>query len=159
MRDLLTRLSVFIILFFQLSVFSQTVARYSVSSFQISSVNDSVLICGGQAAAGYYNSPQTYIGYLPLDYSLLSMTEYNSYFKVFPNPVTDKLFLEAYLLDAEVGKIQIIDLCGKVVKQYNLITSLNSIIEIDVSGIAKGTYVISIVEEGHIINSEKIIIN
>lgn len=148
------------VLLVNLNGFSQTVMRFCVSSFQITGVNDSVLFAGGQASAGYSVSPQSFVGYLPLDYSLLDLSQNEVFFNVFPVPCNDKIFLTANTYNvSEITSIAIHDVSGREIKTFNFTSSSNNCVEVDISEFAGGSYILSILHEGVIVESKKIIIN
>lgn len=137
---------------------SQAVSRYCVSSFQISGVNDSVFVCAGQSSAGFNNFPESYIGYLPLDYSLLSVAENENSFNVYPIPAAEKIYIQSNQLLSDFDVVHLIDISGRLIKSFNLNESMINHFGFDISDILPGSYLITIQNGSEVVYNKKIII-
>jgi hypothetical protein len=70
-------------------------------------------------------------------------------FSIYPNPAKDYVTISSKLLLEKGSKIYIYNLLGSLVQQINVDNSNNSTINIDVSDLSKGTYVVSINTKTH----------
>ena len=78
-----------------------------------------------------------------------------SEFNVYPNPFSDAITIQSNLnFESEKYLIQIFDASGKLHKSMNL---LNSEQRIDLSGLESGVYIVNILNEGSILNQQKIV--
>jgi hypothetical protein len=68
----------------------------------------------------------------------------NEKFRLYPNPATSTLFIENY---SQIEKLTILDLQGKVVGTY-----INAQNGIDISALPSGLYLLSIEENGDVVN-------
>ena len=76
--------------------------------------------------------------------------------ELYPNPTEDKLFLNC----AEKGslKIQLNDASGRLVRYWNRETSEGEVLELDLTGLSKGLYIISIADDKKI-QKERLLID
>ncbi|MBK9193308.1 MAG: T9SS type A sorting domain-containing protein [Crocinitomicaceae bacterium] len=159
MKSNYLKTGVFVLLFIlHYSARSQTVNRYSVSSFQISGLNDSILFCGGQPSAGFDNSTESFIGYLPLDYSLLAIQEYENIFRIFPVPASEKIYVVFNSNIFKGSELLIHDVSGRIVKSFQLLGLNYNYYEFDISDISEGSYLVSVITDGSMTGSKQIII-
>jgi len=95
----------------------------------------------------------TYTG-SPLNIGLEEIT--NNHLSVYPNPVSD--FLNIVLSNTKGNNelIQVTDITGKVVLQINVPAGEN-LININMSNLQQGIYIVSVLQNGHFINGTKII--
>jgi len=70
-----------------------------------------------------------------------NITEYNSKFKIYPNPANDKIFIEGDFIDQNMV---IIDVTGRIVANKTIVSN---IVAIDISNLTKGIYFIKISNE------------
>lgn len=77
-------------------------------------------------------------GVYKLDMNYLSDIEviHNPEFKIYPNPTSSFLYFES---SNKFNEIEVVDLCGKVIKKFNAITEN----KIDLSGLVDGVYFVS----------------
>jgi Secretion system C-terminal sorting domain len=63
---------------------------------------------------------------------------------VYPNPASDRLFVKGLASNATV---QVIDMLGNIISsnEYN---NINADVEVNISALAKGSYIIKIAQEG-----------
>lgn len=83
------------------------------------------------------------------------IAENNSQFKVFPNPAKDYLTVEMTEQFAGPMEILLTDVNGKIVHQE---TVSGSIHQLDLTSLAKGTYVLQIVAKGEQIGEEQVVV-
>lgn len=82
-----------------------------------------------------------------------SLTELsNVNFDLYPNPVNEQLNIEVDLNNAEV---KIVDMLGKTVFTQN---NVNTTTKVDVSNLNNGIYFVSILKEGTVLKTEKLIV-
>ena len=80
--------------------------------------------------------------------------------EIYPNPVSDKLYIDYTAKNNIYGKLFIYDIIGEKVLSQSIDLIQNTHIDIDVSSFNNGIYMISIEDtEGNTIHTEKIIIN
>ncbi|MCL2302769.1 MAG: M28 family peptidase [Lentimicrobiaceae bacterium] len=73
--------------------------------------------------------------------SILSVIEYNSNFKIYPNPANDKIFIDGNFTKQ---KAEIIDINGKSILTISIESNLN---EVDISNLTAGIYFIKVSNE------------
>ncbi len=100
---------------------------------------------GGQGAFSYERSTAS---------STISLEELekNNAIKLYPNPTTD--FLTVEIKAAGNKTVQLVDITGAIVKTA---TMSGSELKLDVSGLAKGTYVLSVTTENNRFNKQVVI--
>ena len=81
--------------------------------------------------------------------------EKNAYF-IYPNPATDRVQIQINSEKTFEGSVQIHNLMGQLVKQIDKVSEGTS--AINLSGIPKGIYIVSVVKSGRVDYSEKIMI-
>jgi len=86
----------------------------------------------------------------------VSTMEKESLFKVFPNPATDKCFIENNS-NENIRRIKLINVQGQIVREYDELAG-EDLIEIDLSGISKSYYMFEI-ETTNGVYREKVIVN
>ena len=77
--------------------------------------------------------------------------------KLYPNPANTVVYYENELAADESGKIKLMDMLGKEIKEYNL-TKGSNLISIPVSDLAKGIYMIKIKINGRADENKKLLI-
>ena len=76
-------------------------------------------------------------------------------FVVFPNPATNQVQIK--IASTDIAKVQLLDLSGKVFTEENFSSNLSTIINLN--GIAKGIYLIRIVDKNGKTGTKKLIIS
>ena len=77
--------------------------------------------------------------------------------KLYPNPANTVVYYEDNLNDIEKGIIQLQDISGRNLKEYNLKSGVNRI-TISVSDLAKGIYMVKIKINGRADENKKLLI-
>jgi hypothetical protein len=77
---------------------------------------------------------------------------------VYPNPASNMVTLDYNLAGANSASVKIVNLLGSVVKSVNLSTGSNKA-TIDVSDLTQGVYFYSVVVDGNIYRTKKLIVN
>ena len=77
--------------------------------------------------------------------------------KLYPNPAHTVVYYENVLGEDESGKIKLMDMLGKKIKEYNLKSGVNRI-TIPVSDLAKGMYMVKIKINGRADENKKLLI-
>ena len=81
--------------------------------------------------------------------SLENATELNAKIAVYPNPATDKIYINSNGLP--ITSIQLIDLSGRIIYSSNVVTANRNI---EVSGFARGLYFVKIQSENNVITKK-----
>jgi hypothetical protein len=68
--------------------------------------------------------------------------------KLYPNPASDKVIISSYNVEVNVNEIKVFDIYGRNYGIRKIHRQSNNSLELDISGLAKGTYFIRI-KEGH----------
>ena len=77
--------------------------------------------------------------------------------RLYPNPANTVVYYENVLGEDESGKVKLMDMLGKEIKEYNL-TKGSNLISIPVSDLAKGIYMIKIKINGRADENKKLLI-
>ena len=140
--DRMRKLSVFVLLTFGSGevLHGQIVNRTCFSSFSTVAYNDSVYSVVGQIASGYESAPTTYLGYLPLQYSLAGLTDIkSSSILIYPNPSNDEVMLK--FEDSSIRDIVVLDSRGNIVLSSR-VNGASAVI--DIEWFAAGIYFLKV---------------
>jgi len=86
-------------------------------------------------------------------------TKVNSFVKIYPNPIKDKVFIS---INDKINKtyiVKIINSIGGAVKEIEVDKEMGEDIYINISDINSGLYILNIIDGSRIISSNKIVIN
>ena len=130
---------IFYFLMMSTFAFGQVQVKSTLSSFSVSSSNDSLLLVGGQSISGNTVTPNVNHGYLSLRYSSLAIEKENlNAWIIFPNPAEDVIYLE--FSNGDSGILELYNLVGELIKTISIQTNVEMF---DVSDLSPGTYYIS----------------
>lgn len=150
--------TVFICLLFLYSsaLHGQTVQRSTYGVFSSVTLNDSLLLAGGQILTGKSLSPLMEHGYYPLNGSLLSIdrTEGVWYFTLFPNPTQSLITVENSAEVSDLLVLQIYTVDGKFVRTYTMNTAR---FQFDLSDLSAGMYQLVIIDDGEKVFMQKFV--
>jgi tyrosine-protein kinase Etk/Wzc len=139
------------------SIHAQTILKSGFNSFSSATVEPDVNIIAGQLKIEFIaTSLQIYEGYLPLQYSLLSLDEFErASLQIAPNPTNGLLYVSNAQIDSHAGcNFVIRSMSGKEVIHGKLFTGQNTI---DLSLLSNGIYILSYRLNDNITRSEKIV--
>lgn len=147
-----------VISFFIDKGYAQTFERNVFSVFSPISVNDTLLVAGGQIMAGIANSPTVEHGYYPLNHSLLTLTDEGGldHYRIYPNPFATSFFLDLTGITNEVIMVQVYAMNGNII-QTETVTS--GLFEINLANVDAGIYYLQGITSGGVAFTEKIIKN
>lgn len=138
-------------------LFSQISERSTFAVFAPITVNDTVLVAGGQTQSGTGEDEIT-VGYYPFQQTLLTIPQENErpfLVKTFPNPFQEAVFVEFENKNELLLTIEVLDLSGAVVFRLE---SSNKLISIASDRWESGLYLVRIIEpEGEVLYSEKLV--
>jgi len=132
-------------------LYFQTGSSYLFSDTILASDNDSLLIyfvifCPSKSISWI----KTFL-ISPLDYSFLGdVTNYDNAFTIYPNPARDKI----YIVGTGYRSVSITDIMGRQVSGYSL-----DELGIDVSGMARGIYIIHVIDNANVRYSYQVVLN
>jgi hypothetical protein len=85
------------------------------------------------------------IGDVEAGTNIKRVSDGESYMMIYPNPATNKLNIEVISSSLVNGKLQVFDISGKVISNYS-VNAFSGGFEMDVAGLAKGIYFITITD-------------
>ncbi|MBD3636705.1 MAG: T9SS type A sorting domain-containing protein [Crocinitomicaceae bacterium] len=133
--------STFLVLLGTVNVsYCQSVQKSTITSFQSVSPNDSLIVVAGQSMSGESLSPQILHGYLPLQYSQLSVPENTPVgLSLYPNPVQSVLYVTTSA--AVIKELYLYDISGKKIR-VEWVDSENYSLTLE--GISDGIYIVEV---------------
>lgn len=144
--------------FFIQKGYAQTVERNVFSVFSPVSVNDTLLVAGGQIMAGIANDPTIKHGYYPLNHSLLALAEEVDMgnYRIYPNPFATSFFLDLTGFTNEVLTVRIYAMNGDIIRSETVNGGLH---EINLANVDTGIYYLQGITSQGVAFTEKIIKN
>lgn len=147
-----------IFLFVSISGATQSIGKWTVSATSAATANDSILVVGGQPGSGMSTSPTSFSGFLPLNYSLLSIPEFGLEFMVYPNPTNDYVIVRILTAEAGAYTAKIYDQIGTLVLSDQLISnSSSSSLLLGLNSLSAGTYLLVLEFDHKVVGSQSII--
>ena len=150
--------TVFICLLFLYSsaLHGQTVQRSTYGVFSSVTLNDSLLLAGGQILTGKSLLPLMEHGYYPLNGSLLSIDNAEGiwHFSLYPNPAQSFIMVERSDEVNELLVLQIYTVDGKFIRTYTMNTAR---FQLDLSDLSAGMYQLMISDDGEKVFMQKFV--
>lgn len=86
--------------------------------------------------------------------SVASVSDFDKSFRIYPNPASDKVFIDSQNSDVRIQQISIYDLSGKLVLDRK--TGFENEISLDVSSMASGLYIMKITDSNQSKSTHKL---
>ncbi len=144
-------------MFVSISGAAQSIGKWTVSATSAAAANDSIIVVGGQAGSGMSTSPSSFSGFLPLNYSLLSLPEFGLEFVVYPNPTNDYIIVRFLNTESGAYTAKIYDQIGTLVLSDQLYSNSSSSLLLDLNSLSTGTYLLVLEFDQKVVGSHSII--
>lgn len=134
----------------------QTVQRSTYGVFSSDTLNDTLLIAGGQILTGKSSSPLIEHGYYPLNGSLLNLDNVEGiwHFSLYPNPTQSLIMVERSDEVNDPLILQIYTVDGKFIRTYTVNTARS---QFDLSDLSAGMYQLMIIDNGEKVFVQKFV--
>lgn len=150
------RIVLIFLLFVGCNLHGQSIIKSTYSSFFQVGTNDTVHVVGGQVVDNFTSSPQAYMGFLPTQYSILSINRINlKEILIYPNPFRSAVYFELSGIGSEeIVLINVITVDGKIAlaKKAN-----NSKVMLEMESFDSGIYIVEIYVNDVFISNHKLI--